>query len=113
DVARARPALVVDEAVERLDPLARLGRVDVGDLREEPIDQGAGALVVGGHTHSFVVEAARLSAPARLRPPTGPQNWGEPAVPPYCSPSGGGKSHRGGVTVVAKHSFARVAGLAR
>ncbi len=51
DVARSRSALVVDQAVERLDPFTGLDRVDVRDLAQQAVDERP-SLVSRSHLRS-------------------------------------------------------------
>ncbi len=62
DVARPRPTLLVEDGVERVDPLLRLVRIDVRELTGDAVEDRSG---LGCHVGSFLVAS---QPPATGRP---------------------------------------------
>ena len=74
-VAGALPAALVDDAVERLDPLERLLGIDVGELARQTVADHR-ALAFGGHRRSSIGEVSGVAGGAG----TGK------SLPPSCPP---------------------------
>ena len=94
DVPGARAAAVVDEAVQGLDPLRGLRRVEVRYLAQQAVDQRAG-LVVRSHSAPHSVVDVQGSMDPRLLRVSHSSRSACAASRDHCRSSRPGKSHRG------------------